>query len=186
MLKSISKSRQSGFTLVELGIVLALIGIGLFFAISKMQETGNTSRAQNAASEISTTITNLQSFYGTASAFPATVGAADMINNRLVPEKWINRTVTPNTLQGPFGTAPTVAQFAATAPGNTEANITLAGVPSAICPDMVRTLSDGVRTVSVNGVVVKPLNGTLNFNTLGTNCNQAGGIVTVVLRFQKA
>jgi prepilin-type N-terminal cleavage/methylation domain-containing protein len=180
MLKSIRKSRQSGFTLVELGIVLALIGIGLFFAISKMQETGDASRAQNVANDISGTVSNIQRFYATVNEFPSTFSVTDLINNRVVPQKWINGTA----LVGPFGGAPTLAQVG----GSTgEATILIPNVPSRVCSEMGRLMADGYREIAVGTAltVVKAVNGALNTATLGTACS-AAATVQMRFRFQKA
>lgn len=183
MLRSIRKSRQSGFTLVELGIVLALIGIGLFFAISKMQETGNTSRAQNAATDISAVITNLQRFYGTAALFPSTIDSAALIGNRLVPDRWVNRTGGTPVMIGPFGAAPSIASASS---GN-EATISFSDVPIAVCAEMVRLVSDGVRSIKVGSTDVKLADGALDIGAMGTACAAGtNGVVTTVFQFRKA
>lgn len=181
MLKSIRKSRQSGFTLVELGIVLALIGIGLFFAISKMQDTNSTSKAQNAASDTSSVITNIQRFYGTAAIFPSTgVSSAAMMGNNLVPERWINRTGKEPVVIGPFGTAPTVVQ----ADSGNQALMTFTDVPRKVCGEMIRLVSDGVNVITVGAVTVKPSGGLLDINAMGTQCN-AAAVVSVGFQFRK-
>jgi prepilin-type N-terminal cleavage/methylation domain-containing protein len=181
MLKSIRKSRQSGFTLVELGIVLALIGIGLFFAISKMQDTSSTSKAQNAASDTSSTITNIRRFYGTAAIFPAAgVSSAAMLGNNLVPERWIDRTGKDVVLIGPFGTAPTVVQ----ADSGKQALMTFTNVPRNVCGEMVRLVSDGVNVITIGAVTVKAAGGLLDINSLGTECGKTA-VVSVGFQFTK-
>ncbi|MCA3155374.1 MAG: prepilin-type N-terminal cleavage/methylation domain-containing protein [Burkholderiales bacterium] len=180
MLKSIRKSRQSGFTLVELGIVLALIGIGLFFAISKMQETGDASRAQNTASDISVVVQNVQRYYATAATFPDPFVPADLIANRVVPVKWADGAA----LVGPFGGVPALTRQAGLAG---EANITIPNVPTRVCSEMARIMADGFREIAVAGVVVKPVNGVLDLNALGTQCTGGTvGSVEMRFRFQKA
>lgn len=188
MLKSIRKSRQSGFTLVELGIVLALIGIGLFFAISKMQETGDASRAQNVANDISTTVNNIQRFYSTVNEFPATFTIADLISNKVVPQKWVatipavGNTPATSTIVGPFGGAVTFTRVSGL---TSEASIKIENVPSRVCSEMGRLMADGYRTIDVGTVEVKAVNGTLDIGALGTNCSKTG-TVSMTFRFQKA
>ena len=182
MLKSIRKSRQSGFTLVELGIVLALIGIGLFFAISKMQETGDASRAQNVANDISTTVNNIQRFYSTVQEFPSTINQADLISNKVVPAKWVATTPSGSAITGPFGGAVTITRDGTL---TSEASIQIQNVPSRICSEMGRLMADGYRTITVGTTLVKAVNGSLDIGALGTSCSSAG-TVSMTFRFQKA
>lgn len=184
MLKSIRKSRQSGFTLVELGIVLALIGIGLFFAISKMQETGDASRAQNVANDISTTVNNMQRFYSTVNQFPSEFSQSDLINNKVVPQKWVGTAGTPptSTIVGPFGGAVTITRDGTL---TSEASIQIQNVPSRVCSEMGRLMADGYRAISVGTTPVKAVNGSLDIGALGTSCSSAG-TVSMTFRFQKA
>ena len=188
MLRSFRKSRQSGFTLVELGIVLALIGIGLFFAISKMQETGDASRAQNVANDISTTVNNIQRFYSTVNEFPPTFSYTDLISNKVVPQKWVGTiaatTTTPasTTIVGPFGGTVTITRDGTL---TSEASIEIQNVPSRVCSEMGRLMADGYRAISVEGTPVKAVNGSLDISKLGTECSKAVA-VSMTFRFQKA
>lgn len=184
MLKSIRKSRQSGFTLVELGIVLALIGIGLFFAISKMQETGDASRAQNVANDISTIVNNIQRFYSTVNEFPPTFTQSDLISNKVVPQKWVATAGTPpvSTIVGPFGGGVTFTRVTGL---TSEASIKIENVPSRVCSEMGRLMADGYRTIDVGTVEVKAVNGSLDISKLGTECSKAVA-ASMTFRFQKA
>ena len=189
MLKSIRKSRQSGFTLVELGIVLALIGIGLFFAISKMQETGDASRAQNVANDISTTVNNIQRFYNTVQEFPSPINQAELISNKVVPAKWVATTpsttpgATPTSvITGPFGGAVTIKRDDTL---TSEASIQIENVPSRVCSEMGRLMADGYRAITVESTPVKAVNGSLDISKLGTECSKAVA-VSMTFRFQKA
>lgn len=163
MLKSIRKSRQSGFTLVELGIVLALIGIGLFFAISKMQETGDSSRAQNVANDISSVITGINRFYSTSNQFPNAMHT-DLINNRAIPQRWVSGA----DLVGPFGGTATIARTSATA--SAEATLTILSVPPRVCIEMAKMMAS-YPNIQVEDVDVKTPTTRLNVTTLTTQCN---------------
>jgi type IV pilus assembly protein PilA len=165
--------KQAGFTLVELGIVLALIGIGLFFAISKINETNDQSRAQSVSTDLSYTITNVKRLYQTQPNFPAgNYVNADLRNNSVFPATWNGALA--GAVVAPFSGAPTVGQR--TPAGQTAGNfaaITIPNVPSRVCTELARLTASGIAELEVNGVVVKPLNGPLNIVNLGTNCTAA-------------
>jgi prepilin-type N-terminal cleavage/methylation domain-containing protein len=169
--------KQAGFTLVELGIVLALIGIGLFFAISKINETNDQSRAQSVANDLTFTITNVKRLYQTQNAFPAGVYAnATLRNNSVFPATWNGAAA--GTVVAPFsGPAPVVGQLtpAGQVAGNFAA-ITIAGVPTRVCSELGRLIATGISELTVAGVVVRPLNGVLNVVTLGAQCSSAATV----------
>ena len=165
MLKSISKSRQSGFTLVELGIVLALIGIGLFFAISKMQETGDSSRAQNVANDISSVITGINRFYSTSNQYPDKMDD-DLIANKAIPQRWV---ASATALTGPFGGTATLERTSAAL--SAEATITIPSVPVRVCVEMGKMMASYPK-ISVGGVAVKTPTTALDQAKLKTECEK--------------
>jgi prepilin-type N-terminal cleavage/methylation domain-containing protein len=179
-MKKIQHGKQKGFTLVELGIVLALIGIGLFFAISKISETNEQSRAQTAATDISLAVNNIKRLYATQNAFPnmgTAITEAELRNSAIFPSSWNG----PNagTLISPFGAAPTAN--ACNAPvgdtGNgTYSCLTITNVPSRVCTEMGRALSAGMVAMNVNGVLVKPWGVQVNPTTLAANCAAAATV----------
>jgi prepilin-type N-terminal cleavage/methylation domain-containing protein len=176
MLKSIRKSRQSGFTLVELGIVLALIGIGLFFAISKMQETGDSSRAQNVANDISSVITGINRFYSTSNQFPNAMHT-DLINNKAIPPRWVSGAA----LVGPFGGTATLARTSASA--SAEATLTILSVPPRVCIEMGKMMAS-YPNISVGGEDVKTPTTALDVSKLTTECNDTNA-ATMAFLFYK-
>jgi prepilin-type N-terminal cleavage/methylation domain-containing protein len=191
----IRNRKQAGFTLVELGIVLALIGIGLFFAISKINETNDSSKAANTATDLGGIITNMKRLFATQGAFPAAADPAYNVGtlraNGVFPASWANPAVAAaaavgaaNAVVDPFTGNPTAGQSPLVAAGaggpGDFAFITLPGVPTRVCVELGRLMTNGIAQLTVNGVVVQGLGAPLNIPLLGTNCGAAG---TVAMTF---
>jgi prepilin-type N-terminal cleavage/methylation domain-containing protein len=185
-MKKIQQRKQKGFTLVELGIVLALIGIGLFFAISKINETSDVSRAQNVSSDISTIITGVKRYYATQPEFPNTITQSDLINFGVFPPSWVRAastsggTTTAASVVPPFGGSLTLVRNSTDA---NSADMTIPNVPARVCTELGRLMSNGATVIEVGSTTVKQLNGQLNLNLLGTNCT---GGTNMVFRFTRA
>ena len=194
--RRIRNRKQAGFTLVELGIVLALIGIGLFFAISKINETNDSSKASSAATDLSGIITNMKRLFATQGAFPPAgdpaYNAGTLRSNGVFPNTWANPAVLPANAVGniaavidPFSGNPTAGQSplvaaGAAGPGDF-AFITLPAVPTRVCVELGRLMTNGITRMTVNNAVVQPQGGPLNIPLLGTNCGAAG---TVPMQFE--
>ncbi len=165
-----SKRRSMGFTLIELGIALALIGIGLFFVISKLGETSDASKAQNLVSDLSSIITNTKRLYATQISYSG-ITITTLRDNAVFPTSWN----VSGTITGPFTGAVTVATATLTA-ANDAAAITIPNIPSRVCTEIARMMSEGVAVMAVAGTTVKAYNGTLNVGTLGTQCVSAAAV----------
>lgn len=169
-MKQVKIRRSRGFTLIELGIALALIGIGLFFVISKLNETSDASKAQNLVSDLSGIITNTKRLYATQQSYNG-VAIGTLRDNAVFPTAWNNA----GTITGPFTGAVTVAA-ATLSTADDSATITIPNIPSRVCTEIARMMSEGVNVMSVAGTTVKPNNGTLNVATLGTQCVSATSV----------
>ena len=188
--RRIRNRKQAGFTLVELGIVLALIAIGLFFAISKINETNDSTKAANAATDLSGIITNIKRLFSTQGAYPAGAGNYNVGTLRaagVFPPSWFNPAVPDNAAVGsaiavvdPFTGNP-VAGRSDLLPAGNFAAINLPTVPSRVCVELGRLMTNGITQMRVNGVIVQPQGGPLNIPLLGTNCAAAG---TVAMLFE--
>lgn len=164
------KRRSMGFTLIELGIALALIGIGLFFVISKLGETSDASKAQNLVSDLSGIITNTKRLYATQTSYNG-ITMATLRDNAVFPTAWN----VGGTITGPFtGNVTVAASTLSTA--DDSAAITIPNIPSRVCTDIARMMSEGVAVMAVAGTTVKANNGTLNIGTLGTQCVSAAAV----------
>lgn len=186
--RHIRSRKQAGFTLVELGIVLALIGIGLFFAISKINETNDQSKAQNVANDITFTITNVKRLFATQAAFPSDdkAYANDILrNNAVYPATW-NDPGDEKKVVTPFTGTPTIKRN--TPEGQQAGNyaaITIDNVPSRVCTELARVMATGISQLEVvSGKVVKPLGGSLNVDELGKQCTSTKQ-VTMIFTFAR-
>ena len=170
MKKHTFRRTSKGFTLIELGIVLALIGIGLFYVISKLGETSDASKAQNLVSDLSGSITNTKRLYVTQQSYSG-VAIATLRDNAVFPTSWN----VGGTITGPFTGAITVAA-ATLSTANDAATITVPNIPSRVCTEVARMMSDGVNVMAVGGTTVKANNATLNVAVLGTQCAAATSV----------
>lgn len=170
MKRSIKKQR--GFTLIELGIVLALSGIVLFYAVSKMTSTGDQVRAQALVGELAQIVQNTKRLYATQGSYNGVTIAA-LRNNTVFPSSW-NGTAA-GTITGPFTGAVTVGATTLTT-ADDAVMITTPNVPTSVCSEAARMLADGVNIITVGGTVVKANNGALNIDTLGTQCSAANSV----------
>jgi prepilin-type N-terminal cleavage/methylation domain-containing protein len=168
------KSKQKGFSLVELGIVLAVVGVALFFTISTISQTKVTTSAQNARRDLTQIITNAQRLYSTKGAFP--VGTwnnnAVLIRNNVFPASWV---AGPDAIISPFGGA---VRFDTVSP--TVAAIVLNDVPSKVCAELGEAMMDSVLGIltgapsTVSGYYAKnPATGEINLDNLGLGCTSA-------------
>lgn len=166
--------KSRGFTLIEIGAALALMGIGLFFVMSKMRTSGDQVRAQALVSELSQIVQNTKRLYATQSSFNGITIAA-LRDNGVFPTSWN----VGGTITGPFTGAVTTASATLTATDDA-AVVTIPNVPSGVCSEIARTIADGVNIIAVAGTVVKANNGNLNIGTLGTQCVSANSVAFAV------
>lgn len=145
------KKRQSGFTLVELGIVVAIaaiiIGIGLVVVPSILAST----RANAEISELPTITTKIQRAFANQPNF-ANITQATVAGLNVFPPSNVSGT----TITNRFGGAVTVAKntLVATTPDDTVA-ITSAQIPTAECLQIGQGVEGSMRQIQVGGVVVK-------------------------------
>lgn len=172
------RKTSKGFTLIEMGIVLALMGIAIFYALSKMSATNDTSKSQAFTQDFSSIVINTKRVYQTQTDYNG-ISVTTLKNNSVFPSLWN----VGGTITGPWTGAVTVAA-GTLATANDSAAITIPNVPSANCTEIVRQLSGGIDKIDVAGTNVKPYQGSLNIPTLGTQCASASS-VSVVFTFGK-
>lgn len=162
------RKKQQGYSLVEIGIVMAIVAIGLFYAISKGVEMNNQSKSQSVAQDLASTIVpNAKRLYATQSSYTGvTIGA--LRDNNVFPGTWN----VAGTITGPFTGAVTTSAATFVTAGDA-LTITVPNVYQSICSDIVRMMAGGIEQIAVGGTVVQAYQGTLNVGTLGTQCAAA-------------
>lgn len=177
--------KMKGFTLVELGIVMALAGILLFYAVSKMGTTSDASKAQSTVQDLSEIVSGTKRTYSTQSSYAgATVTV--LYNSGVFPKNWQSGGIAT----GPWGGAIAVASGGAvgatggfiTADDNLK--LSVPNVPQGICAQLVQTMAGGIERITVAGTVVKQYQSTVDLSALGTQCMSSGS-VTVDFTFGK-
>lgn len=176
-----SKKRSKGFTLVEMGIVVAIGAIIIGVGIAVVPGIMASNRVNAEVSELPTIVTNIQRAYNNQPGFTPAPTIASLANLGVFPESRarpgdaaaVNR----------WGGAITVAAAGATLPNGL--TLTYADVPSAECRELVPALSNSFRVITVGTTVVKPDGGNVNMTTLPGLCNVASGRVNIAYSFTK-
>lgn len=174
-----SLKRQAGFTLVELGIVVAIgaviIGLGLVVVPSLLAST----RANAEISEIPTIATKIQRAYANRPTF-AGMNQATVIGLKAFPDSSVTGAVISNRWGGLVTVAPATLVVA-----NDAFTITTTGVPSEECVQVGQGLETVARSIAIPaGTPVKTDGVALNLTTLGTQCD-LGATTAIVYTFGK-
>jgi type II secretory pathway pseudopilin PulG len=165
------ESEQLGFSLIEFGIVLALVGAGLFFVFTKMRETSEARYAQTASRDLTQIITNFQRLYSSQGRFPplGTVSNLTLAQNNVFPSSWVDST---NAVRSPVGTAfridiPQSSGPFASIPERTFAAIVIDNVPTKICTELAQLMLGGALGVRANFMYIKhPATGAIDLTVM--------------------
>jgi prepilin-type N-terminal cleavage/methylation domain-containing protein len=180
------KKRQSGFTLVELGIVVAIgaviIGIGLIVVPSLLAST----RANGEVAELPAIATKISRAYANQPNF-STLTHANVVGLQVFPDNQVSGTTVTNR----WGGTVTVASIGATGlvSAHDAFTITSTGVPSDECVQLGQGLERAARVISVTpkggaATSVKADGAKLDLGALGTACKAATS-ATMVYTFGK-
>jgi prepilin-type N-terminal cleavage/methylation domain-containing protein len=170
--------RQAGMTLIELGIVLAIAAIVIFFAISKFGEISANSRAQNAATEFASIATNIKRIFSTQSNY-STLTATVLANAKAVPLSYVNAGAPP-TFQHPLGGALTIGPQNVTGSANDGIRYTYAGVPSPECNMFTQMVVGGAYSITIDGTAVKASpSANLDIAQTATLCAEATNTIVI-------
>lgn len=176
------KKRQSGFTLVELGIVVAIaaviIGIGLVVVPSILAST----RANGEISDLPAITTKIQRSFANQPNYSSPTAATMpvLINLRVFPESEVNGTTVNNRWGGTITAAVDTLKTAGDAVTITETNL-----PQAECVQVIQGVDRSYRKIAVNGTGVKADGeAQIHLDTLGTACG-TGGNNSIALTFGK-
>jgi prepilin-type N-terminal cleavage/methylation domain-containing protein len=148
------RQAQSGFTIVELSVAVAIAGVLLVSAIALVQVVLRQARANDVVSGIPRMMAQIDKIYSQANnytglntdaaiGFGAFDGAFDI--NGVVPNRRANNRFGYSTnvdVAGVFGGAATPTGYV----------VTLAGIPTASCADVVTSAS----ATGVRGILVQP------------------------------
>lgn len=170
------KKSQKGFTLVELGIVVAIaaiiIGIGLVVVPSILAST----RANAEISELPTVATKITRAYANQPDFSA-ITTAGVIDLGAYQAASVNRTA--GTITNRWGGNVTVASDTLVNADDV-VSLTYTNIPTAECLQIGQGVEGAMRQISVTGtaetVVKADGESAANPTTLGTACNSAARV----------
>jgi len=167
--------RQRGLTMVELSVVLVIAALLIAAVFTALRANQRRVEVRDNQALITQIASDLQGKFGRTGQY-ANTNLALAIQSRAIPEEL--RIGTGTTAQNGYGGLLALAPVNCTV-ANDCIDLTWAQVPQTQCMDLVIGTQNVARRISVNAVVVKPLDGQLNLGTLATNC-EAAGIVPIV------
>lgn len=173
----IAKKKQRGFTMIELGIVVGIIGMMTALIWSPAANAYANFRASKITNELNNAIPDIQKSFVNNSSF-SDLTTETVAFNRWVSDSFLemNAGVPTGVVRSQWG-AITFVPIA----NNTQIEGTLNGIPSRECLKIAEGMSYKMYlTVSVNGASVKAENMDISQATLGRQCS---GNITNIITF---
>ena len=178
--RRIQPSKQSGFTLIELTIVLLLIAVLGYLATPRIRAYMIESRVDTHAKSINEAVMRIRANTQGAGPTPyATVTTATLANTlrdrttaMTLSGAGINSTITHSL--GATGSAVTVASNTITAAGDSF-TVTFPTVHNGACPAFSTQIQNTAEIISINGTVVKSVPGAVAYNGQNAQDNCTDG-----------
>jgi prepilin-type N-terminal cleavage/methylation domain-containing protein len=191
---------QHGFTLIEVGVVLILVALFAAFVIyPRFAANRDSQNVTNVAGDLTTIAAKTSGLFPPPGNFAAlgtgvsTANCGVLVDNRIFAGTSLRGTAaaagggggagTPAVVNHPFDDGTISCGPATLVNANDGFTIQFDGLRNNVCSELVRSAQGNARRVSVNGTVVKALNGALNPATLGTQCTAAGTDEAQVVAF---
>jgi prepilin-type N-terminal cleavage/methylation domain-containing protein len=163
-----SRSRQAGFSLVELSVALAISAVVLMAALAGVRKLVDSSNANTALTQMGSSIANMSKTaqaLGDQSIYDDTLlmGRMGVFDNASVIRGGENGAV--SQIRNPFGGYVWTSRnkvLADDAPINTALWYVVTGVPNSACPDLVTGLNNSAYSIYVSAAsdASKQFNGT--------------------------
>lgn len=173
------RSKQKGFSLIEMGIVLAIAAIVLYGIYSWVSRVQNQRVANDEAQNYNMMVSDVRTKFGAQGTFTG-ISPAALINLGLVPKTMINGAAIRSGWNTPVAVA--AVNLNGTAGDGVQFTYT---VPREQCSDFVTGAAGASARVTVGGTMVKDIPGgvnTVNVGTLATQCAaNTGGNVAILL-----
>lgn len=175
-LTKVSKRRQRGFTLTEMGLALAIVAILFAGVYLVMQRNQRKIDIKDNGTLVTETAANLQANFGRLNQY-GTITTAIAVQSRTIPPEL--RDPGANTATNSYGGSITVVPSTLTAT-NDSASLSWGNVPSDHCMELAKFVRNVGRRITVAGSIVKPTDGSLNDATLATACESANRVQMVL------
>lgn len=169
-----TRRNQRGFGMIEVGLALLIIALGVIFAVSQYNSSRSDSKSQNEVADITRLLAKAQDAYSSLPDYSG-VTTAVLINNNVFTSRWVNaaRTGVVNNYNGAVTAAPATLV-------NTNDSIAFTSVSydRDACSNIPSKMANATRRMDINGTTVKPDGGNVNPNVVGTSCLDTGNTIT--------
>lgn len=182
-------SKQSGFTLIEIAVVLLLIAIAGVVVFTRFIDNRDSSNVNTMASDLSKVAVSTANVFPAPQTFAAlgavsTANCATLITNGLFQGTSFRAVIGPPVdLRHAFDDGTMACGAATLVNANDGFTLQFNGLRDDVCAKLVRAAEGNARRVNVNGVAVKPLNGQINPATLGAQCTVIASANNQVVAF---
>jgi prepilin-type N-terminal cleavage/methylation domain-containing protein len=169
-----SSRYQKGFSLLELGLTLLIVGILIGVAAIIFANNNRKVSINKNAQQLQLIAGTAKSNFGMRNLY-GSVNTAVAVQGHIIPGEL--RDGTSATATNTFGAPITVTSLTTPGAGSPDAlTLTWGSVPADQCSELVVSVADAFRRVTVAGTDVKPLDGSLNPVLLTTQCEASANV----------
>ena len=172
------RAKQAGFSSVELGLSLLIVALIIVAAVLFYQDNVRKTSINSNVQYLQLIAGNAKTTYGARNEY-GQVTTAVAVQGHVIPDNLRDGDAVA-TATNPFGAAITVASATTAGAGTPDVlDVTWGNVPRNQCAEIVTGVATVMRTITVNGTAVKPLDAPLNLALTTTQCEAAQNVAVV-------
>jgi type II secretory pathway pseudopilin PulG len=176
----LNRGKQAGFISVELGLSLLVVALIIIAAVLFYQDNVRKTSINTNVQYLQLIAGNAKTTYGARNEY-GQVTTAVAVQGHVIPDSLRDGDAVA-TATNPFGSPITVTSATTAGAGTPDVlDVAWGNVPRNQCAEIVTGVANVMRTITVNGTAVKPLDSPLNLALTTTQCEAAQN-VTVTFR----